>query len=404
MRNRVDKIMMKKIFLLILSVLLFCETANANEANKIRMLFVGDIMAHQQQLDAAKYKGNDKTKINTWDFSPQFRRIRPMIENAFLIGNLETVFAGAGKKMNYTGYPTFNTPDSLADTLLDLKFDLLTLANNHIFDKGASGARRTTEVLDSRDITWIGLGLDRGISDDVIVLEHEGFKIAFINYTYGSNIYPKSSDVRLNIISEDAIQKSIELAKTFKPDIITACFHWGYEYHHSPSVHQKKAAEVAFNAGADLIVGTHPHVLQPIEISFSNDDRVRAVAWSLGNFVSFQRTLPRERTCILSVEFEKDEDLGFTRITRVAVAPVYVYAPGQKRTEITYAGSYEPLIKELDFSGISKQQAKKIRDIGNAIIEFLGANVKDIDEYGFYTLWTEISPDIMPISRRKTPK
>ena len=396
---------MKKLFLSFLVIMCFVLPASSDE--KIRMLFVGDIMTHQQQLDAAKYKGKDKTKFNTYDFSNQFRRIKPIIEDSFLVGNLETVFAGTiqnNKKLNYSGYPLFNTPDSLADTLLDLKFDLLTLANNHIFDKGAEGARRTTEVLASKDIQWIGLGLERGISDDVILLEHDNFRLAFINYTYGSNIYPKSSDVRLNIISDDSIQESIKLAKTLSPDIITACFHWGYEYHYTPSVHQRRAAEVSFNSGADLIIGTHPHVLQPVEITFSSEDKVQAVAWSLGNFVSFQRTLPRERTCILSAEFEKDTDSNLTRLTRISIAPIYVNAPGQKRTEITYAGNYEPIISKLDFTGISKQRHKQIKDIGNSILEFMGANVKDVDEFGFYTLWKETSPDIFPLSRRKSPK
>ena len=390
---------MRKIILLFLIIFLSFVLCISSEAEtKARFIFIGDIMAHKQQLDAAYHKG-------TYDFSPQFRRIRPMLENSFLIGNLETTFSGTGKKLRYAGYPMFNTPDSLAENLKDLNIDLLTLANNHILDRGAAGARRTVEVLNDLDLKWIGLGIDDVPENDAIVLENDGIRAAFINHSYGSNLYPKSSDVQLNIISEENIAESLERAKNLSPDIIIACFHWGNEYHFSPSIHQKRAAECAFNNGADLIIGTHPHVLQPVEIRVSSiDNSVKAVAWSLGNFVSFQRTQPRERTCILAVEFVKNDDYGRTRISKISVAPLYVVAPGQKRTEVTYAGTDENIINELDFDGLTGNQIEKLRLIGRNVLDFLGADIEESDEYGFYTLWSEFSPDVLPKSRRKSPK
>ena len=373
------------------------DSTETRAETRARFLFIGDIMAHQQQLDAAR------TKSGSFDFSPQFKRIKPLLENEFLVGNLETVFAGTGKKLNYAGYPMFNTPDSLTDTLKDLDVDLLTLANNHIFDRGAVGARRTTEVLDSADLKWIGLGVGDIVSNDAIILDNNGIKAAFINHSYGSNLWPKSNDVHLNLINSADLTQSLERARALSPDIIIACFHWGYEYHFSPSIHQKNAAEISFNNGADLIIGTHPHVLQPIEIRVSSEDnRVKAVAWSLGNFVSFQRTLPRERTCILAVEFVKDDE-GVTRLAKISVAPLYVIAPGSKRTWVTYAGTDENTISKLDFEGVSRQQLHNTRTIGQAVLDFLGAG-NEADEYGFYTIWDETSPDILPKSRRKTPK
>lgn len=384
--------MSKKIILILTFIFLFSSGTFAE--TRARFLFVGDIMTHQQQLDAARHK-------NSFDFSPQFRRVRPLIENDFLVGNLETTFAGTvsatGKKIKYSGYPTFNTPDVLADVLNDLGFDLLTLANNHIFDKGPHGARRTTEVLDSADLTWIGLGLDDVPSNDAVILENDGIKAAFINHSYGSNLWPKSNDVHLNVIEEKDLITSLERAKSLSPDVIVACFHWGNEYQLKPDVHQKKAADIAFNNGADLIIGTHPHVLQPVEIKNLSGD-FKAVAWSLGNFVSFQRTLPRERTCILAVEFAKDGNK--TRLTKVSVAPLWVIAPGQKRTEITYAGSDENIIESLDFDGLSKNQITKLRGTGQNILDFLGTQ-DETDDFGFYTLWREESPDVFPEQRRK---
>ncbi|MBQ7543627.1 MAG: CapA family protein [Synergistaceae bacterium] len=386
---------MRKLFVLFMLVML---CGNACAETRARFLFIGDIMVHDQQLDAAR-------SGDTYNFAPSFRRIKPLLEDAFLVGNLETVFAGtvspAGKKMKYAGFPFFNTPDVFTEILREWKIDLLTLANNHIFDRGAAGARRTVQVLDSADLSWVGLGLDDVPSNDAVVLENGGIRAAFINHTYGSNEWPKSSDVHLNVISSSDITASMARAKALSPDVIIALFHWGNEYHFTPNIHQKRAADTAFEEGATLIVGTHPHVLQPVEVRVSSND-VKAVAWSLGNFVSFQRTLPRERSMILSAEFVKDDE-GRTRLAALGCVPLYVVAPGSKRTEVTYSGTDEGVIASLDFSGLSKNQLATTRSTGRNVLEFLGAQ-KTVDAYGFNVLWREESADVLPISRRKSPK
>ncbi|MBQ7216521.1 MAG: CapA family protein [Synergistaceae bacterium] len=378
-------------------VLLFC--GNAFAETRARFLFIGDIMVHDQQLDAAK-------SGDTYDFSESFRRIKPLLKDSFVVGNLETVLAGSvdhsGKKLKYAGFPYFNTPDVFTENLSrDLGIDLLTLANNHIFDRGAFGARRTVRVLKSADIPCIGLGLDEIPSNDAVVLTNNGIRAAFINHSYGSNERPKSRDVHLNVIASPDIHASMTRAKALSPDVIIALFHWGNEYHFSPNVHQKRAAEWAFSEEASLIVGTHPHVLQPVEVRVSSGD-VKAVAWSLGNFVSFQRTLPRERSMILAVEFVKDEE-GRTRLAEVGAVPTYVVAPGSKRTIVTYAGSEESVIAGLDFEGLSVSQVRSLREIGRNVLEFLGAQ-KVSDDYGYSVLWREESADVLPVSRRKSPK
>ena len=384
---------MKKLCIVSL-LLIFCDCSFAE--TRARFLFIGDIMVHDQQLDAAKKKDG------TYDFSPSFRRVKALLQDSFLVGNLETVFAGTGKKLRYAGFPFFNTPDIFTENLIDdLEVDLLTLANNHIFDRGASGARRTVEVLDSVDIAWIGLGLDDIPSNDAILLDNNGIRAAFVNHSYGSNEWPKLSDVHLNVYGESDITQSMARARALSPDVIIALFHWGNEYHYNPNVHQKKAADTAFSNGASLVVGTHPHVLQPVEISVESDDTVKAVAWSLGNFVSFQRTLPRERSVILSAEFVKNDE-GKTRLASLGIAPLYVIAPGSKRTEVTYAGNDKTLLETLDFEGLSKSQLNNLRAIGRSVVDFLGAQ-KEFDEYGFNILWKEESPDILPKSRKKSP-
>ena len=381
---------MKKIFLLML--VMFCSCAYAE--TRSRFLFIGDIMVHDQQLAAAWRKGG------TYDFSPSFRRVKPLLKGAFLVGNLETVFAGTGKRLRYAGFPFFNTPDVFTENLSgDLGVDLLTLANNHIFDRGAEGARRTVAVLNSADIPCIGLGLDDVPSNDAIILDNGGIRAAFINHSYGSNMWPKSSDVHLNVYEDEDIAQSMRRARALSPDVIIALFHWGNEYHYKPNVHQKRAANTAMREGATLVVGTHPHVLQPVDVIVSGD--VKAVAWSLGNFVSFQRTRPRERSMILSAEFVKGDD-GVTRLAGLGAVPLYVVAPGAKRTEVTYAGNNEELMKTLNFEGLSRSQVNNLRAIGRSVNEFLGVQ-KVFDGYGFNVLWREESRDVLPKSRKKSP-
>ena len=209
--------MRKILIMFLISTLSGCACAET----RARFLFIGDIMVHDQQLDAAKTKDG-------YDFSPSFRRIKPLLHDTFLVGNLETVFAGTGKKLRYAGFPFFNTPDIFIDNLSnDLEIDLLTLANNHIYDRGNSGAKRTSQVLTSADIPWIGLGVGDIPSNDAIILENNGIRAAFINHTYGSNEWPKSRDVHLNVITSPDIHMSMTRAKSLSPDVIIALFHWG---------------------------------------------------------------------------------------------------------------------------------------------------------------------------------
>ncbi|MDR2353375.1 MAG: CapA family protein, partial [Deltaproteobacteria bacterium] len=169
-----------------------------------RVLFIGDIMCHGEQLKHAK-------KDSSWEFRTQFQRIKPYMTDSMVVGNLETTFAG--DKAKYSGYPTFNTPDSLATALVDLGVHIVTLANNHIFDKGNAGAQRTIEVLDANGIIWTGLGTQTILSNQPLLLEYDGIKWALLNYSYGSNTsLPKADkpeNLRLNVISEESVLEGL---------------------------------------------------------------------------------------------------------------------------------------------------------------------------------------------------
>jgi poly-gamma-glutamate synthesis protein (capsule biosynthesis protein) len=378
--------------MLILFILFSAAAAGGDETIRARAVFVGDIMVHKEQLSAA-WNGT------SWDFKPQIRRTLPLFWDSLAIGNLETVFAGKDKK--FSGYPTFNTPDELTDALNYLGIDIVTLANNHILDKGLDAAARTTKILDDAGIFWTGLA-SQDDPDEPLVVEYAGLRWGFVNYTYGSNIRrtaASSDDLVLNYISDSAVISGLKRVATYSPDVMVACLHWGNEYHHTPARRQRDVAALCIENGADIVIGTHPHVLQPIEITSS--DRYAVVAYSLGNFVSYQRTKPRERSVVLAVDVEKKLG-GRAVMTRVSAAPTWVSSrnlSGKKRIETVYAGEGGPFNHE----GLPAGELTSARQAGRAVLEFLGADGEP-GEYGFYTIWDSASPDKYPRSRRKTPE
>jgi poly-gamma-glutamate synthesis protein (capsule biosynthesis protein) len=367
--------------------------ASVDDTIRARVVFVGDIMVHKQQLEAARNGAS-------WDFKQQFRMVKPLFRRSLTVGNLETLFAGEKKK--FSGYPTFNTPDELAAALAYLEIDVAMLANNHILDHGLDAALRTTKVLDDAGIFWTGLSFQDDL-DAPLIIEHSGLKWAFINYSYGSNITRhliKSEDQRLNIISGDAIVSALKRALTYEPDITIAFFHWGLEYQHSPSTSQRNTAALCIKNGADLVIGSHPHVLQPIEV-VSSDRGYAIVAYSLGNFISFQRTEPRERGVVLAVDVEKKPGERAV-VSRVSIAPTWVSARkegGRRKIEVVYAGNNG----QFGHTTLPIDELKRAQAAGRAVSDFLGA-VSSVDSEGFYTLWDRAAPNVIPHSRRKSPR
>lgn len=333
---------MKKIFAAIFFLMVGFTSSDAN----IRLCFVGDIMIHKQQLESAERLENNK--VVSYDFRPHFRQILPLLSSDILIGNFETTLPGK----NYSGYPMFGAPDSLADALSEAGFDVLLLANNHIYDKGISGLVRTIDTLEEKG--FITTGAWKIPESSPLKIEVNGIKLGIINYSYGSNVpitEKISSLSHLNIINEDSIRKDIEFLKNSGAQFIIATFHWGNEYQPKPSPHQRKIAEVCFDAGADAVIGTHPHILQPIKF-FERDGRNLVAAYSLGNFVSFQRTLPRERSVILALEISVND--GKPILEKVEVTPTWVEVLGRGKKRLVQIIKAKPKIEKeiLSFLGI----------------------------------------------------
>ena len=244
-----------------------------NEANNIQsqesknpdltfsMAVTGDIMCHNTiYMDA--YNSSKKE----YDFSYIFEDVKYHIQTADIaIGNLETTFAGS--KVGYSSYPTFNTPEILAKNLKKSGFDVVSTANNHSLDKGYNGLVSTIEYLDEADLSHTGTYASEEDSEKVLIKNVKGVKLAFLSFTYGTNgiSVPKGKEYCINLNDKKTITKQLKLAKEQKPDVICVSMHWGNEYQTKQNSTQEDLAEFLFENGADIILGNHSHVPQPME-------------------------------------------------------------------------------------------------------------------------------------------
>ena len=180
-------------------------------------------------------------------------------------GNLETTFAGEDR--GYSGYPTFNSPSSLGEALKNIGIDVLSTANNHSMDKRESGLISTLDALDEIGIAHTGTYRSKEEQDTILVKDVNGIKIAFLAFTYGTNgiPVPEGKEYLVNLIDEELILKQIELAKAENVDVICASMHWGVEYVQKQNSEQESLANLLFENGVDIIIGNHPHVVEPME-------------------------------------------------------------------------------------------------------------------------------------------
>ncbi len=309
------------------------KVAEENENNKnpqektdttFTLAAIGDIMCHNSQ-----FKDAYNSETSTYDFSYVFDNISTYTKTADLcIGNLETTFAGEEK--GYSGYPQFNTPDNLAYELKGIGLDVLTTAGNHALDTGYTGLSRTIDVLNDADISHLGTYQSQEEQDKVLIKFVKGLKIAFVNYTYGTNgiPVPKDKTYCVNLIDKELISKQLDVAKSQNPDIIIACMHWGNEYQTKQNSTQMELADFLIQNGADIILGTHPHVLQPYEkrtVTLENGStRNGFVAYSLGNFISDQNAKYTRSSIILDLTITKHVD-GTVSVDNINPIPIYMY-------------------------------------------------------------------------------
>ncbi len=250
----------------------------------ISILTLGDNLLHMPVINSGKKADG------SYDFSHLFTHLQPQIQNADLavIGQ-ETIFAGA--EAEYSGYPLFNSPTDVGKTLVNEGFDVVLHASNHVLDKLSKGVHHTLDFWKNYpDIYVLGINESQEAQDKVTIAEVKGAKLALLNYTYGTNgiKMPDAEPYLVNYIDEAKMEQDALFAEEHA-DFTIAFMHWGTEYSMKPDSQQKALAQKLCAWGVDLIIGSHPHVIEPMEWVQSDNGNMALVYYSLGNFVSRQK-------------------------------------------------------------------------------------------------------------------
>ena len=270
----------------ILPILLLFHILSST-AQEMSLLFLGDIMGHGPQIKSA---WNDSLK--KYDYNEVFEPVEDIISSVdFAVANLEVTLAGPP----FDGYPQFSSPDELAEACKNNGIDVLVTANNHSCDRGSMGILRTNRVLDSLEILHTGTFSNQQNRDslNLLVLEKENIRIGLLNYTYGTNGIPFHAPTYVNLLDSSLIKKDLKFARTKNLDKLIVFVHWGAEYQDQPNLYQKNFNQFFKRQGVDIVIGSHPHVVQPMHY-IKNNDKEFLTVYSLGNFVSNQRDFRKD--------------------------------------------------------------------------------------------------------------
>lgn len=300
---------------------------------EITINLVGDLMCHLPQTK------NAQTGPNRYDFKPSFEYVKPYLQEADLtIGNLETTFAGTNQP--YAGYPAFNSPDSYCEALKDAGFDFLVTANNHSMDTREAGLLRTIEIIKKNNIGYAGTYTSEKDVDSIRILTLKGIKLAILNFTYGTNGSYPSYEHRymLSLIDSVGVTRSILAAKEKGADAVLVFYHMGSENISEPTTSQKNAVKYAMDAGANIIIGAHPHVLGPTAVQYSKAIKDSVfMAYSLGNFLSNQYWRYTDAGVILKICIQKNVTKNKTKFKKAEYTPTWVYrGDGIKKMHIVF--------------------------------------------------------------------
>jgi hypothetical protein len=329
------------------------QIIEVGEVQNITIASVGDIMMHEAQIKSGSLDNGN------YDYSLMFKSIKPYIEKAdFAIGNLETTLAGNEKK--YTGYPMFNAPEILAKNIKDAGFDMVTTANNHSLDRKFYGVVKTIENLDKEGLLHIGTYKTKEDSEAIFVEDIKGVKVAFLVYTYGTNGMVIPEKFAVNLIDRSRIFEDIKKAKALNVDMIITSMHFGNEYQTTQNKTQEDLVNFLFQNGVDAVLGSHPHVLQPVEMKKVKDvygvEKERFVIYSQGNIVANMPDRYKNSGVIINLNIKKDKN--GTTIDKVEYIPTMVdsyYNANAKKTTFEVL----PILSQGDYSSHQKNTVIK---------------------------------------------
>lgn len=300
------------------------ETVKPEEPKEVTLIAVGDVLAHTPVLAAANM-GN-----GAYDFKSLFTVMKDEIQSADIaVVNQETILGGTEGGYPYDGYPNFNTPDSMGDALIDAGFDVVLQASNHSMDAGTSGINHSIQYWKSHagEITMLGLNESQDERNRIRVIEKNGITFALLNYTYGLNGHSLSEDEShlVNILNSNTLEqiKSDISTASGLADLVIVFPHWGVEDRvGEPTSEQQFFARQLTEAGADLIIGTHPHVLESVEWVQADNGNQSLCYYSLGNYTSNQQELAEVLGGMAKVKIVKENDITSIKADETGIIPI----------------------------------------------------------------------------------
>ena len=284
----------------------------------VHLVFGGDFMQHMPQVNAAR------TADGGYDYSHSTEYVASMFREADIaVINLETTITTIG---NYSGYPCFASPVEVVEEFEAMGIDVALLANNHCCDRLARGIDMTIEQLNHHGIAHTGVYADSAdyARNNILHFERRGVRFALVNYTYGTNGIPAPKGKLVNYIDTIAIKRDLRTINRDSVDCVIACMHWGNEYERKENSEQRRLAQLLQREGVDVIIGSHPHVVQPYYA-----DSTSVVFYSLGNFVSNQRKRYTDGGLIAEVEVIRCDTVDGLRY-RAKAHPIWVLTPGYR--------------------------------------------------------------------------
>jgi len=291
------------------------ETALADTASEVTLLAVGDNLIHTEVIKSGKKPDG------TLNYDHLYALVKDKISAADIaVINQETILGG--KHFPYSGYPAFNSPTEIGDADINAGFDVVLQATNHAMDMGEAGVEYTMDYWAKHpEIKVLGINKDQEAQDEIPIIEKNGIKIAMLNYTYGLNGYrlPKDKPYLVNMLDKNKMKQDIKKAKELA-DFVIVFPHWGTEYQYKASEQQKDLTKFFYEQGVDLVIGSHPHVIEPVEWIHTNPDHQMLVYYSLGNFISYQKEAPRMLGAIANITIKKDAT--GTYISKAGVTPI----------------------------------------------------------------------------------
>ncbi len=299
-------------------------TIKKPDSNELSVVMVGDCLIHRfVYTDALNSDG-------TYSFDKMFTEVKDLIQGHDLaFYNQESIIGG--KELGLSAYPRFNSPEEIGDAMINLGFNLVSLANNHTMDKGEKGVINSVNYWKTKPgVYYTGQALsfeDR--ESNIKILEKNGIKYAFFAYTTVTNglLPPSGKEYLTNIYSKEKAKEDIEKVKD-KVDLIIVSMHWGEEYTTYPSSNQKQVAKELSDMGVNLIIGNHAHSLQPVEKI--NDT---LVFYALGNFISAQDTVDKQTGAIAYLNIKKTKD-GSIEFSDVKANLIYTYFKGSRNFKV----------------------------------------------------------------------